>query len=108
FLQDIQKDLELFERIKREVEEENLVENDRKRETIFQEILKIIRNDPDIKVILFTEYVDTVLHLEPYFRKKLKENVLICDGKISRALAKDLERNFNAQYEGTWHNDFQV
>ncbi|TBW26967.1 helicase-related protein [Gramella sp. KN1008] len=108
FLQDIQKDLELFERIKTELEEEKLVENDPKRETIFKQVLEIIRKDPDRKVIVFTEYVDTVLHLEPYFRKKLKENVLICDGKVTRTLAKELERNFNAQYEGTWHNDFQV
>lgn len=108
FLEDIQKDLALFKRIKKEIAVEQLVENDPKRENILKKVRDILKQNPDRKIILFTEYVDTVLHLEPYFREKLKETVLICDGKITKTLSKDLERNFNAQYEGTWHNDFQV
>lgn len=108
FMQDIKKDLDLFEKIKQEVEDEKLVKDDPKRENILNKVLEILKTDPERKVILFTEYVDTVLHLEDYFRKKIKDKVLVCDGKITKALSKDLQRNFNAQYEGTWHDDFQV
>jgi len=108
FLNDIKKDLELFKKIKNEIAEEELVENDPKRETIYHKVSEIITKEPNRKIILFTEYVDTVKHLEDYFRQKLGNKVLICDGKVSRALAKDLERNFNAQYDGTKFNDFQV
>ncbi|GGK53645.1 MULTISPECIES: helicase-related protein [Flavobacteriaceae] len=108
FLEDINKDLDLFKKIRREVEEEKLVANDPKRETIYQKVSEILENEPNRKVILFTEYVDTVLHLEPYFREKFGNKLIICDGKVSKALAKDLERNFNAQYEGTKYDNFQV
>ena len=108
FLRDIQKDLELFTKIQVEILEENLVSQDPKRKNILEKVIDIITKEPERKVILFTEYVDTVLHLEDYFRDKLKEKVLVCDGKVTKTLAKDLERNFNAQYEGTWFNDYQV
>ena len=108
FIEDINKDLELFRKIRREIDKEQLVANDPKRKTIYQKVSEIIENEPNRKIILFTEYVDTVLHLEGYFREKLGNKVIICDGKVSKALAKDLERNFNAQYESTKHDDFQV
>ena len=108
FVKDIKKDLKLFKKIRQEIIEEQLVANDPKRETIYQKVLEILQKDKNRKVILFTEYVDTVLHLEDYFRKKLGRKVIICDGKVTKALAKDLERNFNAQYEGFKHDNFQV
>jgi superfamily II DNA or RNA helicase len=108
FIEDIHKDLKLFKKIQKEIEDEKLVSNDPKRETIYQKVTEILANDKNRKVILFTEYVDTVLHLEGYFREKLGSKVIVCDGKVTKALAKDLERNFNAQYEGTQYDNFQV
>lgn len=108
FIEDINKDLKLFKKIRKEIDEEQLVSNDPKRETIYQKVTEILENDKNRKIILFTEYVDTVLHLEDYFREKLGNKVIICDGKVSKSLAKDLERNFNAQYDGTKHDNFQV
>lgn len=108
FLADIQKDLQLFKKIRQEITDEKLVENDPKRETIFQKVTEILKKDPNRKIILFTEYVDTVLHLEPFFRGKLGSKVLVCDGKVTKSFAKDLERNFNAQYEGTHFDNFQI
>lgn len=108
FIEDINKDLKLFKKIRQEIEEEQLVANDPKRETIYQKVTEILQKDKNRKVILFTEYVDTVLHLEDYFREKLGSKVIICDGKVSKALSKDLERNFNAQYDGSKHDNFQV
>lgn len=108
FIEDINKDLKLFKKIRQEIEEEQLVANDPKRETIYKKVTEILQKDKNRKVILFTEYVDTVLHLEDYFREKLGSKVIICDGKVSKALAKDLERNFNAQYDGSKHDNFQV
>lgn len=108
FLEDINKDLKLFKKINQEIIGENLVTKDPKREKIYNKVLEILEKDKNRKIILFTEYVDTVLHLEGFFKEKLGNKVIICDGKVSKTLAKDLERNFNAQYEGTQFNDFQV
>lgn len=108
FLEDIQKDLDLFKRIKSEIEEENLVEEDPKREKVYSKIKEIVENDPSRKIVLFTEYTDTVLHLEPFFRERFGNRLLICDGGMNRTLSMALEQNFNAQYSGTQRNDFQI
>jgi len=108
FIEDIHKDLKLFRKIRQEIEEEQLVVNDPKRETIYKKVKEILKNDKNRKIILFTEYVDTILHLKDYFREKLGNKIIICDGKVSKALEKDLERNFNAQYDGAKHDNFQV
>lgn len=108
FLNDIKRDLELFRRIKEEIITENLVINDPKREVVYDKIVKVINSDPKRKIILFSEYTDTVRHLEPYFRHKFGSKVLFCDGVVNKTLAKDLEQNFNAQYGGTQHDNFQI
>src|SRR5699024_9156795 len=99
FMEDIHKDLALFKQIKSELEEEELVQSDPKREVVFEKIKSILDKEPNRKIVLFTEYTDTVLHLEPFFRGKLGNRLLICDGGMNRTLQKALEQNFNAQYE---------
>ena len=108
FLNDIQRDLDLFKRIKEEIEREDLVVHDPKRKVVFEKIEEILRNEPDRKVVLFSEYTDTVRHLEPYFRERMGSRLLICDGNINQELSRALERNFNAQFDGRQDDDFQV
>lgn len=106
---DIQRDFVLFRGIHDEIKQLNLVANDPKRETVLEKIKEVLERPHERrKVILFSEYVDTVKHLERFFREKLKNKVLVCDGKLSRELQKQLNANFNAQYKGTQVNDFEV
>lgn len=106
---DIRTDRELFRGIQDEIKKLNLVENDPKRQKVYEKIKEVLaRKHEDRKVILFSEYVDTVKHLQPFFHEKIKNRVLICDGKISKELAKQLNTNFNAQHKGTKANDFDV
>ncbi len=108
FLSDINKDLELFKQIKYELDKENLVEDDPKRQEVYEKVAEILKNKPDRKVIIFTEYTDTVRHLEPFFNEKLGDIVLTCDGTINISLSKALEKNFNAQYKGEKEDKYQV
>src|SRR5690606_13359808 len=68
----------------------------------------ILAADKNRKVILFSEYVDTIKHLEPYFRENFGIRLIVCDGKVSKELAKSLNTDFNAQYKGTQTNYFDV
>jgi superfamily II DNA or RNA helicase/HKD family nuclease len=109
FLFDIQRDFELFKNINNEIKQFKLVENDSKRETVLQKIQEVLKNPLEKrKIVLFSEYVDTVKHLEVFFREKLHNKVLVCDGKLSRELQKQLNANFNAQYKGVKADDFDV
>jgi len=99
FLQDIDEDIELFEKIQQEIKDLHLVENDPKRREVLKEVNKVLSEEknPKRKIIIFSEYADTVSHLEEYFKKNLGR-VLICNGAISKILANEIDANFNAKY----------
>jgi hypothetical protein len=108
FLQDIENDIVVFQEIQAQLKVLKIVDNDPKRERIAEEIKAIIAADKNRKVILFSEYVDTIKHLEPYFRERFGTRLLVCDGKVPQALAKNLNTDYNAQYKGTQTNHFDV
>lgn len=108
FLADLDSDIVVFQEIQRQLAILKIVENDPKRARIADEIQAILTADKNRKVILFSEYVDTIKHLEPYFREKFGIRLLVCDGKVSKELAKNLNTDYNAQYKGTQTNHFDV
>ncbi len=105
---DIESDIVVFQEIQDQLTALKIVDNDPKRERIADEIKAILAADKNRKVLLFSEYVDTIKHLEPYFREKFGIRLLVCDGKVSKELAKNLNTDYNAQYKGTQTNHFDV
>ena len=101
FFRDIDNDIALFEQIKTEIKNLNLVNDDPKRKAILKEVKEVLSKEknPKRKIILFTEYTDTVRHLKDYFKKELKDRVTFCDGNISKKFAIELDANFNAKYK---------
>ena len=100
FLTDIDKDIALFEKLKNSITSLNLVNSDPKRKTVFETVEKVLnkKDNPKRKIIIYTEYADTVLHLKDYFTQKLNNRALICSGgNIAKKFAADLEQNFNAR-----------
>lgn len=109
FETDIQNDLALFKAIQAEIIELKLTQNDPKRKKIFEKVQEVIgRDHENRKVILFSEYVDTVKHLESFFKAGIKDRVLVCDGKLTKKLQQKINANFNAQFKGTKENNFDV
>ncbi len=108
FINDIENDLKVFETVLQRLHELNLVENDPKQKQIINRIKEQLEKEPNRKIILFSEYVDTIKHLEDGFRKEFGTKVLICDGNLSRELAKHLNGDFNAQYKGTHTDHFNI
>ena len=109
FVANIENDIQLFKDIKEELKQLDLVNNDPKRESLINAIGEITHNGGQKrKIIIFSEYVDTIKHLEFYIQKKMKYRVLVCDGKITKALAKSLDSDFNAQYKGHQNDHFDV
>lgn len=100
FLQNIENDIKLFEEVKTEIDKLKLIEKDPKRESLktkFEEVLHKAEK-PKRKIIVFTEYVDTVLHLKHYF-EKASNRILFCDGSLNKTFANVLNQNFNAKAE---------
>ncbi|MRM96304.1 helicase-related protein [Riemerella anatipestifer] len=109
FLDDIDSDIQLFKDIQKRLKDLRLVENDPKQEEIIRKIKHLLANEPNRKIILFSEYVDTIHHLEKRFKSEFKNEVLVCDGKVSKDLARHLNSDFNAQYNrGLKTNHFKI
>ena len=101
FLNDIKLDLELFEEVAGKIEQLQLVKNDPKSKRLVQEIQKILAapgngKEPPRKVIIFTEYLDTVKHLEPLLEEHFPGFVLSIPGTLSAGLLDDVLNNFDA------------
>ena len=101
FIADIKIDIKLFEKIDSEIKSLKIAENDPKRAQILLKIKETLKakSKPKRKVILFTEYTDTVRHLKDYFEKELLGRVLFCDGTITKKFALELNANFDAKFK---------
>jgi SNF2 family DNA or RNA helicase len=101
FLGDLQKDKELFEKIKTELDELKLVENDPKVLALSHRIEEILntkenKGEPDRKIVIFTEYADTAKHVFESLDKKFKGKVLSVYGSTSTGRIDEVLKNFDA------------
>ena len=114
FIQDIESDLELLHEIRQKVEELNLVANDPKAEKLAKEIKKILNavpahGEPKRKVIIFSEYADTVDHLEPILEDAFKGKVISSNSGLSANQLKQILANFDASVKSKYQeDDFQI
>lgn len=109
FLTDIINDLALLREIHGQIVQLNLIVDDPKRKAVYERINKVLKKENGRrKVIVFSEYTDTVRHLEDYFNDKFSNRVLICDGSLTKKLTTALNANFNAQYKEQQLNDYDI
>ncbi|MBL1215133.1 MAG: DEAD/DEAH box helicase family protein [Ignavibacteriae bacterium] len=110
FITDIENDLKLLTEISNKIEKLDLLNNDPKREEVLHTIKKIIESEenPKRKVIVFTEYLDTLNSLKSYFKEHFGDQILFSEGSLTISFSHKLNENFNAQYQGSHKNQFQI
>lgn len=101
FKQDIESDLGLMREIQARVTELNLVAEDPKANRLVEEIRKLLNTkpkagEPKNKVIVFTEYADTVAHLAPILESEFNGRVVTSSAGISPNLLRQILANFDA------------
>jgi len=104
FLADIRSDILLFEEVLQKIDELKLTTNDPKAATIIQKIQEVIseapkQGEPKQKVIIFTEYADTVKHLQPILEGAFPGRVLSIVGALHKTRIDEINRNFDASYK---------
>jgi hypothetical protein len=110
FLSNINNDKKLLEEIKAKIDKLKLVENDPKSIRLIEAINQIVtetplKNQPKRKVIIFTEYTDTVKHLKPIIEKLFSSKVLTISGSISKKQNDVLLNDFDASVKSKHQND---
>lgn len=114
FILDMEADLQLMVEIQEKVASLNLVAEDPKAERAVKEIRKLLNAKPDTgepknKVIVFTEYADTVAHLAPIFEKEFNGRVVSSIGGLSASLLREILANFDASKKAeTQANDYDI
>jgi len=112
FINDIKSDLQLFKNILKELSALNLVKDDPKVNCLLNNLKselnkKSDKNEPKRKIIIFSEYVDTVKYLKPILGKVFKERVLTIDGPLSNKKNREINENFDASY-GNQLNQYDI
>jgi len=99
FLNDIESDLNLFTDILYKLDKLNLVKNDPKLKCLIKNIKKQIKKEPQRKIVIFSEYLDTVNYLKEPLKSNFKNRVLVVAQNLSKSLIEEINRNFDASYE---------
>lgn len=106
FIEDIESDRKLFEDILNELDRLNLVDEDPKAGSLVNNLRSRIfnrrsnRGEPDRKVIVFSEYIDTAGYLEPILKRAFDDRVLVVKGDLTKKRTQEIYANFDASYPG--------
>lgn len=112
FIADIQSDLELFDEILAKLSKLDLVKNDPKTDCLIEHLKeefskKPRQGEPKRKIIIFSEYVDTVRYLEKALEKHYGKKILVVAGDLSASKIVQVNKNFDASYPEQ-ENDFEL
>jgi len=114
FIKDIKSDLVLMREIRQQVESLELVARDPKAQALIDKVEMILNTqpkhgEPPAKVIIFSEYVDTVKHLKPFLEDRFTGKVLAVEGNFSSTLSSQILNNFDASVRSKQQeNDIQI
>ncbi|MBR4749388.1 MAG: NgoFVII family restriction endonuclease [Abditibacteriota bacterium] len=119
FLNAIKGDIRCFTEFIGRAKELRLEEDDPKFDTVCREMAKILKirkhGEPVRKIILFTEYMDTVKHLKKRFDSEDlallgvdPKRILCIDGDITDSLRATIRANFENLKESERKNDYDV
>lgn len=109
FLEDINSDRKLFENILAELEDLNLTNDDPKMERLISGLISSLRNEPRRKIVIFSEYIDTVKYLAPTLRDRFNDRVLVVAGDLTKSKTSEIYANFDASIkEDQQANDYDI
>ncbi len=114
FLHDIRADLDLLRQIATRVQALDLVEHDPKLARLEEAARDILTmppqsGEPRRKLVIFSEYVDTVKYIAPVLEAAFPGRVLVCPGTLTQSLSQAILENFDASVEpARQRDDFDI
>jgi superfamily II DNA or RNA helicase/HKD family nuclease len=98
FLEDIESDLNLFEGILKRLDDLELVNNDPKLKRLINNLEEWRKTDPLRKIVIFSEYLDTVKYLEKPLQRHFNNRVLVIASDLTKTKIEEINKNFDASY----------
>ena len=98
FIEDIKSDCRLFEDILKKLSDLDLINNDPKLELLIIKLKEWRQKDPKRKIVIFSEYIDTIKYLKEALIKDFNGRVLVVAGDLSERKIEEINKNFDASY----------
>jgi len=114
FLDDIRSDLALLRQVAQQMDTLGLVSYDPKSSRLVEAVRKILGpppapTKPRRKIVIFSEYQDTVRHIAPALEQAVPGRVLVAQGSLSKSFFDDLLANFDASHpEEKQRDDYDI
>ena len=112
FIKDIESDLKMFDEILRTLSELKLIDNDPKSFRLLEGLEKILleskdkeNKEPKRKIIIFSEYQNTVDYLSLLLKKENMGRVLVVGKSLTPSLVQSINENFDASYNESKQKD---
>jgi len=104
FFEDVQSDIDLFDEILDELDSLKLVDHDPKLNKLSDELKLIMAkkddgDEPDRKVVVFTEYIDTAKYLETHLENVFPSQYITVKGDLNTRKTDDILRNFDTTHK---------
>ncbi|WP_278533066.1 helicase-related protein [Dehalococcoides mccartyi] len=104
FITDIQSDIDLFDRILDELDSLKLVNKDPKLKKLATEVKNILNKkdkpeEPERKIVIFTEYIDTARYLEAHLEKEFPSCCITVKGDLNKTKSDEVLRNFDTTHK---------
>ena len=101
FFNDLDSDIRLFQKIIAEIDALDLVSTDPKRQTLIEKVSEVLaspprKREPAHKLVIFSEYADTIGYLQPYLLDCFGERALVISGNLSKHKLNEINHNFDA------------
>ncbi|MDI6781159.1 MAG: helicase-related protein [bacterium] len=112
FIEHIESDLKLFNEILSRLASLDLIKNDPKTDCLLKNIKRELKqkpfdNEPVRKIVIFSEYIDTVEYLAPILKKDFNSRVLVVANDLSANKISQINKNFDASYPEQ-NDDFDI
>ncbi|HPK44199.1 MAG TPA: helicase-related protein, partial [Spirochaetota bacterium] len=104
FIDDIKHDIKLFTSILEQLDALDLVNNDPKLDCLIKNVANEFYQNKEKdknkrKIVIFSEFLDTVCYLKDTLNNKFNNRVLVISGDLSDSKIKEIYKNFDASYQ---------
>lgn len=113
FIADVNGDIALFKRVERRVAELDLIANDPKAKQLTEKVRNVLEGtaglatqngEPRRKVLVFSEFADTVQHVARYLEAAFPGRVCVVRS-LSKEVGRQIRSNFDGTIEGSSRRD---
>lgn len=98
FVDAIERDIKTFSNLLHRIDELGMVQQDPKAKALISQLQELRDKDPKRKIVIFSEYRDTVEYFRAAIEESFPDEVLSVTGELSGSTLRKIQTNFDATF----------